>query len=111
MDQLAINFDAPPAPDFAPAKHRARRNDAATSHEAAEKVTKSGTAAAHCELCLAAVRLEPGLTAVEIAKRIGIDRHAASRRLPELKGKGLVRTGESRVCSVNGTKQMTWWPA
>jgi CRP-like cAMP-binding protein len=108
MHQLALNLDTPPASDFSNAKKRAKRSNPATSHEAAAKVTESGTAAAHCAKCLAVVRANPGLTAVEIADAAGIDRHAASRRLPELRGKRLVKNGDVKVC--NGSKHMTWWP-
>lgn len=51
-----------------------------------------------------------GLTAAEIAERTGLERHAPSRRLPELRQAGAVRNGEIRVCTVRGRRSLTWFP-
>ena len=88
----------------------ARRTDPSTSHDAALDVEVNGHADTHRDLCLAAVRRRPGQTGAEIAVAACLERHEASRRLPELRGVGLVRNGDSRVCVVCGTRQMTWWP-
>lgn len=85
------------------------RTDPRTSRLAAEKMTESGAAELQRNKCLERIRLEPGLTAAELAKNIGLERHAPSRRLPELREMGLVRNGETRVCSVTGNRSITWY--
>ena len=88
----------------------ARNSDPSTSHAAAAAAERRGVAAAHRLLCLAAVTREPGLTAAEIATRVGLERHKPSRRLPELRDDGLVGNGPARLCSVQGTPSITWMP-
>jgi len=88
-----------------------RSSDPPTSEEAALAAERSGSASAQREACLAEVRRTPGRTAAEIAARVGLERHAPSRRLPELREAGLVRNGEVRTCSEMGSKALTWWPA
>ena len=89
---------------------RARRTDPDTAHLAAAGVAASGAAARQRDACLRVVRAAPGLTAAEVAERAGMERHAPSRRLPELRELGLVRNGEDRVCHVTRRLSMTWWP-
>ncbi len=89
----------------------ARHSDPDTSHEAAVSAERRGRAAAHRRLCLAQVNKQPGLTAAEIAERVGLERHAPSRRLPELRDSGLVDNGPARCCSVQGRRSITWIPA
>ena len=96
--QLPLNFDA-----------LTRASDPATSREAAANIAASGALAAQRETCLSAVRNEPGLTAAEIAVKVGYERHVPSRRLPELRNAGLVANGAARVCKVTGTNCLTWW--
>lgn len=88
-------------------KAKARAHDPATSHEAADKVEREGVAGAQRRRCLDLVRARPGMTAGEIQAELGFLAH---KRLPELRQDGLIRNGEPRICSVNGTKQLTWWP-
>ena len=88
-----------------------RNSDPSTSHAAAAAAEQRGVAAAHRLLCLAAVTREPGLTAAEIAERVGLERHKPSRRLPELRDDGLVVNGPARLCSVQGRRSITWMPA
>lgn len=88
----------------------ARTTDPSTSHQAAAAAERRGVAAAHRLLCLAAVTREPGLTAAEIAERVGLERHKPSRRLPELRDDGLVVNGPARLCSVQGRLSITWVP-
>ena len=90
---------------------RARGTDPATSHEMARTVERDGRAHAQRDICLARVRVRPGLTAAEIASEIGLERHVPSRRLPELRERGLIVNGPARVCNVMGTRSLTWWPA
>ena len=89
---------------------RARNTDPETSHLAAKDAEASGSAGNQRAACLRAVRSEPGLTAAEIASRAGFERHVPSRRLPELREDGTVRNGEERVCRVQGTLCLTWYP-
>lgn len=89
---------------------RARKTDPSTSHEAAARAEKT-TAAAHREKCLSYVFLDPGHTAAEIAKAIGIDRYAASRRLPELRDTNRIENRMKRICKILGSWCITWYPA
>ena len=89
---------------------RTRRNDPHTSALAAEDVEASGAAQAQRNLCLAEVIKQPGKTAAEIAHQTGLERHAPSRRLPELRDAGLVSNGRSRICAVTQRLSMTWFP-
>ena len=95
--------------DLAVKRAGSRRSDPDTSRGAAEEVEASGVAGAQRLACLRVVQQHPGLTAAEIAEKAGLERHAASRRLPELRPKW-VKNGEPRTCSVQGTRAMTWWP-
>src|SRR5688572_18074352 len=88
---------------------RARNTDPLTSYQAAGQVERSGVAHGQRRACLEVVQVHSGLTAAEIAERAGLERHAASRRLPELREAGLVRSGKPRICGVQGTNAMTWW--
>lgn len=70
---------------------RARNSDPATSHDAAKRVEESGVATGQRGMCLRAVQNHPeGLTSKEVAKKAGLDRYQAARRLPELREAGLV---------------------
>ncbi|MFW5829721.1 MAG: MarR family transcriptional regulator [Planctomycetota bacterium] len=88
----------------------ARLTDPSTSQEAAAATEASGRAGTHRALCLSAVRAQPGLTAAEIANAVGLERHEPSRRLPELRERGLVRNGPERQCRIQGTRSITWFP-
>lgn len=90
-------------------KARARNKDPRTSHKAASSVESNGTAKAQRAKCLAYVILSPGRTAAEIAKAIGLERHAPSRRLPELRLARKVENRSSRICTVTGRDSLTWY--
>jgi hypothetical protein len=89
---------------------RARTTDPTTSHQAACDAERRGVAAAHRLLCLAQVTRHPGQTAAESAQGTGLERHAPSRRLPELRDQGLVANGAIRICRVKGRRSLTWFP-
>lgn len=89
---------------------RARRDDPRTSHTAARGTELRGKAATHRAICLKRVIAAPGETGAEIAEATGLERHAASRRLPELKKAGLVKWGPARFCRVQKTMSLTWLP-
>lgn len=88
----------------------ARRGDPATSHVAVDDLTASGRRLSQADQILAAVRLTPGLTAGELAERVGLRRGtpAAIKRLNDLRLAGLVEKRTSRRCSVDGSLQLTW---
>lgn len=106
----------------------ARVSDPETSHEAAEGVTKSGMRSEQQLAVLRLVEWWPGRTAGELARELRRSRPmwtmgnfnalpiderecyiAIQRRVSELEPQ-FVRRGESRTCSVRGTKQTTIWP-
>ncbi len=88
---------------------RSRSTDPSTSRDAAHSIERRGVAHAQREKCLAEVRRRPGQTAAEIALQVGLERHAPSRRLPELREAGLVVNGAARKCGVVGSLSLTWW--
>jgi len=88
---------------------RARRTDPITSVEAADHAERN-SAPHQREICLMAVRMYPGQTAAEIANLAGLNRYAASRRLPELRDAGFIHNGLPRECSVVGSRTLTWLP-
>jgi len=90
---------------------RTRSSDPFTSHAAAHEVETSGCASAQRNLCLDEVLKHPGKTAAEIAVAVGLERHAPSRRLPELREAGFVTNGRARICAVTGRLSITWVPA
>jgi predicted ArsR family transcriptional regulator len=90
---------------------KCRRTDPVTSYQAAQTAEISGRAASHRAICLAQVNAHPGQTAAEIAFQSGLERHVPSRRLPELRERGLVINGKSRICTVTGRPSMIWLPA
>ncbi len=91
-----------------------RTGDPSTSAEAERAHTASGRRDVNAQHLLDLVREFPGRTAVELARLSHLpaesQRHEASRRLPELRDRGLVRNGKVVVCSESCTRQMTWWP-
>lgn len=96
-----------------PIEARAAHADPATSHEAADRMTRSGRAAANAAAVLALVRANPGLTSRELSELpacpAGIDRWECARRLPDLERHGRVRKGPARACRSSGTRAVTWW--
>ena len=90
---------------------KSRRTDPITSRIAASEAESSGRAASQRAICLARVNSHPGQTAAEIAVSVGLERHAPSRRLPELREAGMIVNGRSRMCSVTGRLSLTWFPA
>ena len=90
---------------------KSRQTDPHTSYEAAHEAEASGRASAQRQACLSEVRRNPGKTAAEIAQATGLERHAPSRRLPELRAAGLVINGAARVCTVTSRTSLTWLPA
>lgn len=96
---------------------RSRRSDPDTSRQAADQHGKRISEQAREALHWA--KRYPGHTACELAELMatatGQDqtrlRFMFSRRLADLEHAGEVRKGrEARACSVNHTRQSTWWP-
>lgn len=92
--------------------------DPATSHEAAEVLTRTGRRQRHADAVLNLVKLYPGRTAVELWQFAGDwdltaelkEMQEVRRRLVDLEAAGKVRQGPARKCSVRGTRQVTWLP-
>ncbi|WP_313243734.1 winged helix-turn-helix domain-containing protein [Stenotrophomonas rhizophila] len=90
--------------------HPARGTDISTSHEAAVHVVSSGLQALQQDRAACAVKQNPGLTSMELAKATGHDRYMLARRLPELLEDGRVWRGPKKPCEVSGRSACTWWP-
>lgn len=84
--------------------------DPRTSYEAADAMRESGKRQRHLDLVWAAVVGQAGQTAGELGDRTGLGRFEAARRLSDLKGLHRVYQGERRICTAQGTSQVTWWP-
>lgn len=115
IEQLSIFTQINDVPHRVRAYPRVHRNDPMTSREAAERHRK-GLGRQLIEV-LSWIRRYPGSTACELAQRIATDpehyvrlRYAISRRAPELRGDGHVRSGGARICTVSGSRQQTWYP-
>ncbi len=90
---------------------KSRYTDPATSVDAARLIEGSGKAALDRKaLYLMIAEMHPRqMTAPELGVFCGVDRHNASRRLPELRDSGFIDQGdESRRCEIQGTISMTW---
>ena len=85
----------------------ARNVDPATSHAAADKLTKSGKRSRRRDQVLACVQQTPGQNAYEIAQATGYVN--AWKRLSELLNDGLVRQGPAKLAPT-GVSQLTWFP-
>jgi len=98
---------------------RSRLSDPDTSHQAAEKVRKSGQLGKQQRLVLDAVKRFPGKTSAELGQLIASERsedavvwrYRAARRCPEVSVTGLIRRRSPRTCEITGHPAMTWWPA
>lgn len=89
-----------------PVAHRA---DPVTSYLAGERFHRTKLKG-QMKLVLMGVQRWPGRTSAELGKLIGIDRHAAARRLPGLQRRGLVRKGPARFCTACRSTCVTWFP-
>ena len=87
-----------------------RKDGPETSKKAAISVEESGEAVKWRVICLEAVKKWPGLTAGEIAKRLGVERAKVSRRLPELARAplNLIEKRTPRKCNVSHREAATW---
>lgn len=87
---------------------RARNTDPETSHEAAAAIAASGDLGRQQAVVLEAVKRWPGLTSLELASRLRLDRYQVARRLPELERAGQVSKGPAR--RVGKRSGVTWVP-
>lgn len=92
------------------AERMARRTDPISSVEAAVGHIASGKLTANLLALLQLVTAYPDSTAVELCEKTTLERHEVSRRLPDLRMRGLVYNGEPRDCKVNGSRMLTWCP-
>lgn len=88
---------------------RARTTDPVTSKLAGEEIVRSGRIGEQHRFVLAAVRSQPGKTALELDRLNGTDR-VFGRRLSELARFGLVVNGAPKRCDISGKLSLTWWP-
>lgn len=87
----------------------ARNTDPGTSKEAAE-ITRAELGELQ-RFTLESVRSHPGLTASELARRVGAsDIRTINRRLNEVEKAGLIRRSSPRPCAVTGRRALTWEP-
>lgn len=75
---------------------------------ASEKLERSGKAGTQRAAILEYVRQHPGKTSAEIAVALGLERHAAASRLPEMRRDKLVENAPARICTVGQNLCMTW---
>lgn len=85
------------------------RGDPVTSYEAAEQFRRSGKRAYHWWIILEGMKQCNGGTHSEIAAATPLDWLQVARRLSELERAGLVRKGEPRICTIKGSRCVTWW--
>lgn len=85
-----------------------RTSDDETSHEAAEKLNRSGRRDTQKGIVLTALRAHPGSTASEIGSRSHLGQHVVARRLPDLLRDQLVYKTEARECRITGNRARTW---
>lgn len=88
-----------------------KRNDPETSHLAGEKITKTGKRKKQMLEVAALVRKYIGYTSAELAEAVEEDRAKIARRLPDARTANLVVNGNARVCTITGSKSLTWYPA
>lgn len=79
-----------------------------TSREARRDGVASGRIPRNQNSVMEALRAYPGSTAGELGKYTGLGRVEAARRLSDMAKAGLVLRGESRVCTVQNNRQLTW---
>lgn len=88
----------------------ARNTDSSGSHEAADRIVRSGAHAAQKDLTASAVQRYPGMTSMQLARVTGMDRHMVARRLPDLAKEGRAFRGAKAVCPISNITVCTWWP-
>ena len=88
---------------FAPAH---RNTDPETSAEADAAITESGDRGSLMERCLWYVQGNPNQTAGEISAALGLNSWQVSKRLSDLKNKGLIHPSGTKL--YEGRSQQTW---
>ena len=98
-----VNF----GPLFAPL---ARTSDPQTSHDAADKLVKSGKRKSQVDLVVEAVARHPGLTYMELADLDDntLNAQQFSKRIPDARGEGLIESVKDKECTVTGMWAATW---
>lgn len=93
---------------------RARRSGPKSSDDAAAQIERTGVAGHQARQALAAVRLWPNSTSMELSKAARIDRYALARRLSELVTSGFVQriepTPNTVPCAVSHKRVCRWRP-
>lgn len=88
----------------------ARATDPATSHSAAEDVTRSGQRATNQRIVASTVAAHPGCTSRELTLYCSLDRYEIARRMSECVTAGTVARGKSRECAIGKRAATTWQP-
>ena len=83
-----------------------RKTDPETSAEADANITNSGDRGSLMERCLWYIQDYPDQTAGEISAGLGLNSWQVSKRLSDLKNKGLIVPSGTRL--FEGRKQQTW---
>ncbi len=100
----------PPRPITATEPPLSHDSDPITSFQAAQEFQRSDKLAKHQQLVLDGVRRCPGGTHSEIAEVIPeLDWLQVVRRLSELERAAWIKKGEPRICTVRGSRCVTWW--
>ena len=87
----------------------ASRRDPVTSHMAAAEHTASGRRGEAKAALPAFLRGQTApMTSYEVARVMGLDRHATARRLPDLANHGLVHRCAIRDCEITRRPALTW---
>lgn len=108
MNEFLFDMPSDPRPfDYTPP--RSHRGDPVTSYEAAEQFRRSGKRAYHWWIVLEGMKQCNGGTHSEIAAVTPLDWLQVARRLSELERARLVRKGEPRICTIKGSRCVTWW--
>lgn len=81
----------------------ARSGDPASSHFAAETITKSGSRASMKAQVLAAVREWPGFSSADLAYLADLPHKSVHKRLPDLRNDGLAKSVK------NGNRDLVWF--
>ena len=83
-----------------------RNNDPQTAAQSDYEVTQSGQRSSLMEKCLWYIQDNPDQTAGEISEALGLNSWQVSKRLSDLKNKGLITPSGERA--YHNHKQQTW---
>lgn len=97
-------------PDMRPVKFLSRRDDPATSHQAATELVEGGEHGRMMNIARDVLRANPGNTANELEQMAGQQNGAVRKRLNDLRHKGKAEKSGERKCRITGKTAELWWP-